>query len=160
MTAWIALGLTTAFAGTEIGNRRPFGLGIQLGTFSGLTGKLYLARRNAIDFSIGTGYGDRWSDSFHVHVTYHQHFAPLTEGRGVSIPWRVGIGGFINSGDYWVFDRYVGKGAILGARAPIGLDFDLERAPVQFYVEVALDLSLIPGVAGGLDAGLGGRFYF
>lgn len=163
MSLFLALGLsTTALAGTEIGASRPFGLGLQLGTFSGLTGKLYLtsSRRTAIDFSLGTGYGDVVWNNFHAHVTYSWHFSPLTSGRGVTIPWRVGIGGFVNSGDYWVFDGFQGRGVIVGARVPIGLDFDLEEAPVQLYVEIAPNVALFPGVAAGLGAGLGGRFYF
>lgn len=164
MTGWVALAWLTANAqaGTEIGARRPFGLGLQLGTFSGISGKVYLgaSRANALDFSVGTGYGERWTDSFHLHVTYSRHFAPLASGGGVTIPWRVGIGGFANTGDYWGFQRYDGRGAILGARAPIGLDFDLEEIALQFYIEVAMNLTVIPGVSAGLDAGLGARYYF
>ena len=147
---------------TEIGRNRDFGLGVQLGTFSGLSGKYYLGRgrENALSFGLGTGYGSSFYNSFHAHVTYSQHFAPLASGDGVTIPWRIGIGGFVNSGNYFVFDDYVDDGFLLGARAPIGLDFDLEDVPVQIFVEVAIDLLIFPGIAPGLDAGLGFRYYF
>lgn len=147
----------TALA-TEIGSR-PFGLGIQLGTPSGLTGKYYLGSRvSAISFAVGGAYGDVLYDSFFAHATYELHFEELTAGSGVAIPWRIGIGGWLASGDYWVYGP--GRDLILGARVPIGLDFDLEEAPVQFYVEVAFSMSVFPGIGAGLDAGLGVRYYF
>ena len=43
---------------------------------------------------------------------------------------------------------------------PVGLDFDLETAPVQFFVEIGVDLVLYPGIWAGLDAGIGARYYF
>lgn len=153
------LALTAQVHATEIGSSRPFGLGIQLGTPSGLSGKFYLGgRRNAIDFGVGAWYGDGFYDSFYAHGTYSWHFPELTSGGGVAIPWRAGVGGWIASG-YWGWGRYRSD-AILGVRVPIGLDFDLETAPVQFFVEAALAMSIFPGIAAGLDAGIGARYYF
>lgn len=158
---WVFLAGTAWSSATEIGTPRPFGLGIQLGTFSGVTGKFYLRqRRNAIDFAVGTAYGGTFRNSIHAHVTYHEHFPELTSGRGVSIPWRIGIGGWINAGSNWVFPQYDNQGVIVGARVPVGIDFDLEDAPVQFYAEIAFDLAIIPGIAAGLDGSIGVRYYF
>ena len=136
------------------------GLGIQLGTPSGLTGKYYLDKRStAISFALGSAYGDVLYDSFYAHVTYTLHLDPLTSGSGVTIPWRLGIGGWLASGGYWVYTP-AHNDLILGARVPIGLDFDLESTPVQFYVEAAFSMSVFPGIGAGLDAGLGVRYYF
>ncbi len=158
---WLLLASVASAAPSEIGNPRPFGLGIQLGTFSGLTGKHYLnGRRNAIDFAVGTAYGGTFRNSIHAHVTYHEHFTELTSGNGVSIPWRLGIGGWINAGSNWVFPQYRDEGLIVGVRVPVGLDFDLEDVPVQFYAEIAFDLSIVPGISAGLDGSVGVRYYF
>ena len=160
MIALLALAtMGTATASSQIGASRDFGLGIQLGTFSGITGKYYLrGRTHALDFAIGGGYGQSFVNSFHTHVTYSVHFKPLASGGGVRIPVRVGVGGWVNSGNYWAFRN--ANGVLVGARAPVGLDFDLERAPVQFFVEVALNLAVIPFISAGLDAGIGARYYF
>jgi len=140
---------------------RTFGIGAQLGTFSGVTGKVYMrARHTAVDFALGTAYGHTFSESVHAHVTFHEHFGPIVEGSGVTIPWRLGIGGWFNGGSNLVFPKYEDEGMIVGARAPIGLDFDLEDVPVQLFVEVALDLALVPGIAATFDASIGGRYYF
>jgi len=156
MLILLSLGALASAADTEIG-ARPFGLGVQLGAPSGITGKVYLGgRTNAIDFSVGTTYGDSFADSLYAHGTYSVHFPALARGGGVTIPWRVGLGGWLANGR-WAFGD---NGTVIGARAPIGLDFDLEGAPLQFYIEVAAVLSVLPGVDLGVDGGLGARYYF
>jgi len=157
----LALGLLAAAPAahaTDIGSSRPFGLGIQLGSPSGITGKYYLGgRQNAVSFAVGAYYGSGYYDSFWVAGSYDFHITELASGQGVAIPWRVGIGGFLGSDGY--YGRRRGD-AVIGARVPVGLDFDLESAPVQFYVEVAANLVLYPGIWAGLDAGIGARYYF
>jgi len=151
-----------AFASsTEVGSPRDFGLGVQVGTFSGITGKFYLRDRyRALDFAVGTAYGGTFSSSLHAHVTYHEHFGPIVSGGGVTIPWRLGIGGWLNAGSNWIFPQYDDQGLIVGVRAPVGLDFDVEDVPAQFFVEIAFDLAIVPGIAAGLDGSVGARYYF
>jgi hypothetical protein len=155
-----ALALAPAEASaTEIG-ARPFGLGIQLGAPSGITGKLYMGgRRNAIDFALGAYYDDVFYNNAFVQVSYHWHFPELTSGSGVTIPLRIGVGGWLTSGA-WRFGYYRGYDVIIGGRVPFGVDFDLETAPVQFYVEVAFAMAVVPFIGAGLDAGIGFRYYF
>ena len=154
-----ALALAPSAHATEIGSSRPFGLGIQLGSPSGITGKYYLGgRQNALSFAVGSQYDGGFYSGLWVTGAYDFHIAELTSGSGVTIPWRVGVGGFLATGSYG-WGRYYGN-VYLGARVPVGLDFDLETAPVQFYVEVAANLVLYPGIYGGLEAGIGARYYF
>jgi hypothetical protein len=83
--------------------------------------------------------------------------AELASGDGVSIPFRIGVGGFVTSRYY----RYVDYGeVVVGARVPFGLDFDLDDAPVQFWIEVAVDVTVLPPLGVGADAGIGFRYYF
>jgi hypothetical protein len=155
----LALAVAPTASATEIGSSRPFGLGIQLGSPSGITGKYYLGgRRNALSFALGSHYGDDFYDGLWLTGSYDFHMTELASGGGVAIPWRVGVGGFLATNSYG-YGRYR-NGAFLGARVPVGLDFDLEQAPVQFYVEVAANLVVWPGIYGGLDAGIGARYYF
>jgi len=148
-----------AHAATEIGTSRAFGLGLQLGEPTAITGKVYLdGRVNAIDFSFGSYYNYGFANDIYVQASYHAHLVELTSGRGVTIPFRIGIGGFLNSG-YWRFDNDV-EDVVFGARVPFGLDFDLEKAPFQFYVEVAFNVAVIPFVGVGADGGIGARYYF
>jgi hypothetical protein len=154
---WMIVAVAQA---TEIGSSRPFGLGVQLGAPSGITGKVYLGgRRNAIDFLVGSwDNDDYWYDGVWVQVAYHWHITELTSGSGVAIPFRVGVGGFLANNYYkGYFDDDL---AVLGARVPVGLDFDLEEAPVQCWLEVAIDVTVVPPLGIGADGGIGVRYYF
>lgn len=146
---------------TEVGSSRPFGLGIQLGAPTGITGKVYLGgRRNAIDFAFGGAYVDRyWWGGVWAQASYHWHITELTSGNGVTIPFRVGVGGFLSTA-YYDWGWRGGYDAVIGARVPVGLDFDLEEVPLQFYVEVAVDVTVLPPLGVGVDGGIGGRYYF
>lgn len=157
---WI-VALALSAHGTEIGTRRPFGLGVQLGAPTGITGKVYLGgRRNALDFLVGGAYYDNGSywGGFWGQVSYHWAVATLANTDGVDIPFRIGVGGFVSNHYYqWVDGPY---DAVIGARVPFGLDFDLDDAPVQFYLELAIDVTVLPPLGVGADAGFGVRYYF
>ncbi len=169
---WIAaLGLATpahavdfehgySLGASEVGSARKFGLGLHLGTFSGLTGQYYLGEQNALTAVVGAAYGFGVYNAFHVTVTYNQYLGSLADTADVDIPWRVGVGGWLNSGGYLGYDRVRGRGTLLGARVPAGVDFNLTSVPLQFYVEVAFALVVVPVVVPGLDAGIGARWYF
>jgi hypothetical protein len=158
-TALLALALTTEASATEIGNGRNLGLGIQLGSPTGLTGKYYLGgRRNAVSFALGSQYDGGFYSGVWVTGSYDFHIEELVNEPEFALPLRVGIGGFLATGSYRF--GYYRDDLFLGLRTPIGLDFDLTGAPVQIYIEVAFDLVLYPGIYGGLDAGLGVRYYF
>ncbi len=163
MLALMAMSATTAEA-TEIGSSRQFGLGIQLGSPTALTGKLYMGgRQNALDFALGTFYDNYGPyDSLWVHVSYHWHLVELTSGGGVAIPFRIGVGGFLNTFDYdyWDNDYYLDNDLAVGVRVPFGLDFDLESAPVQFYIELAPEITILPPLYILGDGGIGVRYYF
>jgi hypothetical protein len=148
---------TVAHGGTDIGSSRKFGLGIQLGEPSGLTGKVYTnGRSNAVDFTVGGGYyGEPFGPyGFAAQVAYHWHLETLASGGGVTIPFRIGVGGWFVTDYGWADDAYI------GARVPFGVDFDLESAPFQFYIEAAFRLGVIPGFGAGVDAAIGARYYF
>lgn len=155
--------VATASASTEIGESRPFGLGLQLGSPTGISGKIYLGgRRNAIDFTAGSGAygaGYYWGNGFYGQVAYHWHVQELTSGNGVAIPFRVGVGAFLTTGGAYAYYGWgrAGYNNVVGARVPFGLDFDLEEAPVQFWIEAAIDVTLY-GI--GYDGGIGARYYF
>ena len=158
-TTLLALALSTNAHATEIGNERNFGVGVQLGSPTGLTGKYYLGgRQNAVSFALGSHYDGGFYSGVWVTGTYHFHIEDLVTEPEFTMPLRVGVGGFLATGS-WAFDRHH-YNTWLGVRAPVGLDFDLTNVPLQIYIEVAFDLVVYPGIFGGLDAGVGVRYYF
>ena len=158
-SALLALALTTDAQATEVGSSNPFGLGIQLGSPSGLTGKYYLGgRQNAVSFAVGSHYDGGFFSGLWVTGSYDFHMMDLVTEDAFVMPFRIGVGGFLATGSYG-FGRYRGD-VYLGARVPFGLDFDFTAAPMQVYVEVAANLLMVPAFNGGLDGGIGFRYYF
>jgi hypothetical protein len=116
-------------------------------------------RQNALSFALGSQYDGGFYSGLWVTGSYDFHIVELVNEPEFAMPLRVGVGGFLATGSYG-FGRYTRDDVYIGARVPLGLDFDLSAAPVQIYLEVAANLVLYPGIYGGLDAGLGVRYYF
>ncbi len=162
----LMIGLLGGFGGvaeaSEVGSR-PFGLGVVLGDPTGLSAKLYLGSgANAIDFALAFDTydsRDRYDgDALYFHATYLWHPSVLASGSVAEMPWHVGVGGFAES------DRFGGRNDGyddgIGVRVPIGLDVNLEGAPIQFFGDIALRVGILPGTYIDFDLGLGARYYF
>lgn len=158
MPLMLALTLGQQASATEIGDR-PFGLGVILGDPSGLSAKYYLGGRStALDFALAFDtYGptDGW---MYFHGSYLIHPSVLGRGDGVEFPWHVGIGAFAMSGRFG--NDVVDDLDFVGLRVPLGVDADLEAIPLQFFADLALRVSIIPGTDIDFDAGIGARYYF
>ena len=177
----ILLFSTTAQA-TEVGNSRGFGLGFQLGSPSGFTGKAFLDRGSAIDFGIGWhGYGwyrrgRCWDDrrdvwyacdpgwryrNWSIHLDYLWEDV-LAQGSA-RLDWHIGVGGrLIVWDDDYYYDRY-GEHDDFGliARMPLGLDLTFRRPDfLEVFFEIAPGLFVVPFVDFNMDAVIGVRFYF
>jgi len=153
--------LPMSAAATDVGqNGHAFGLGLQLGAPSGITGKYYLGgRRNAIDFVLG-GFLDTnrgFNNSIYLQGSYLWHPSTLAQDPAFDLDWYVGVGGFV-----WDLGAWTGAA---GVHVPIGLAFDLNDPAVsqlQFYGEAALNINIISNGFGwyGLALAIGGRYYF
>lgn len=135
----------------QASNRGPLGIGLILGEPSALSGKYMFAAHSGAQLHVGYGIGNRGRLIVIGDYLFHFHtvIAPI-KGAGRLVPY-VGVGGRlgISSGD-----------PVLGVRFPVGLSFWLSAAPLEFFVEVAIGLGLIPSTQHLIDGGLGGRFYF
>jgi hypothetical protein len=128
----------------------PIGLGIILGEPTGLTGKLLFGTHG---FQLHLGYGIERRGRFVLIGDYLFHFLqaiPPIQNAGRLAPY-VGVGGRLGVRD---------DNALLGIRFPLGLAFFLRAAPIEFFVEIALGIGLIPETVAIIDGGIGGRFYF
>jgi hypothetical protein len=135
----------------------PFGLGLMIGSPTGISGKIYLSQRNAIDFAVGGAFLGR--RGLHVHADYLWHPVMLVNDAGFFMPLYVGVG-------VRVLDHGRGRGddddVHVGARVPVGILFDFKRVPIDVFLEVALILDFIRdhGDVLDLNAGVGVRYYF
>jgi hypothetical protein len=143
-------------AGTARADGGPFGLGLILGSPTGIDGKLYFNKQNALDFAVGEAFVNE--RGFHLHADYLWHPVMLTQDEAFFLPFYLGIGGrFLDH------ERHTDSAAHLGVRAPLGILFDFKRIPLDVFLEVALVVDIIRPSEDDivdLNVGVGVRYYF
>jgi len=150
---------------------KGFGLGIMLGSPTGLSGKYFLGPSTAIDFGLGGIGCCRGRRGVTAHADFLWHPVSLISDKAVELPLYVGIGGRVY--DYeWKHNDHYHDGGALGLRAPLGISFDLNRTPIDIFVELALVADFIyddsdpndnfdhDGVYVDIDGAFGVRYYF
>lgn len=146
---------------------KTFGVGLQFGAPTALTGKFMLTPESGIVVGIGAGYGFFFDPALSLHVDYLYHPTLLFQNEGVKLSWFIGGGGWIGlfqgrRYSYVVpgYTYYYGSPLFLAARVPIGLSLALQSIPLEFYLEGVPALSIFPVISFGLGFDLGVRFYF
>ena len=172
-TLGIALFATTAAArprpeGRLTGRRfeanKTFGLGLELGAPTGITGKYFLSTDRALDFGVGDiyNYFDRFG--LHVYADYLFHPVSLVSTEAFELPLYVGVGG-----RFWDFEDRGTPGNdqafAIGFRVPVGVSFDFNTVPLDVFVQVVPVLDFFSGYARhsvylDLDASVGIRYWF
>ena len=141
----------------------PFGLGLIIGSPTGLSMKYYLGESgHAIDAAVGFAFVS--SSGIHVHADYLWHPLVLTSDPAFKLPLHVGVGARILDHDR---GRDGNDDLHVALRVPVGVTFDFTQIPLDVFLEVAL-LVDFHGEEGkdndnlGLDlnAGVGVRYYF
>ncbi len=140
-------------AGPAQAGPKNLGLGLVLGEPTAVSGKVWMNSENAFDFAIG-GFGyyyGRHYGGLNVHGDYLWHrygvFGGPGEDAGRKMPLYLGLGGLFASPD------------VAGVRGVIGVTY-LFDAPFDVFFELAPTMVVVPFAGFGIDAGLGGRFYF
>ena len=101
----------------------PFGLGIILGDPSGLSAKLFLDGRHAVDFALDFSFRD---DAMYIHADYLLHIKQFTSrkaGNHLFLPY-VGVGGKLGIRDNHDDDHHGhdhDNSGSLGVRVPLGI---------------------------------------
>ncbi|MFP4431689.1 MAG: hypothetical protein ACLFPV_10605 [Spirochaetaceae bacterium] len=127
---------------------RGFGAGIVLGEPTGLTAKVWMGERSALDAAAAWSFvGD---GSLYVHGSYHYHLSsPVGIEEGELLPY-VGVGGKVLFADDPEF----------GIRVPLGAGYFFETVPIELFLELAPGLQLYPATSADFTGGIGGRYYF
>jgi hypothetical protein len=150
---------------------KTFGLGLELGEPTGLTGKLFVSSNAALDFGIGYAYQNYYyDDGLHIYADFLFHPTVLAHADAFELPFY--IGGGIR---YWDFDfcdpqgicTY--RGSAVGIRVPIGIDFDFNRAPIDIFLQIVPVIDFLHGdyydryrdrTHLAVDPSVGFRFWF
>jgi hypothetical protein len=155
----------------EFSANKTFGLGLELGQPTGLTGKYFLSDSNALDFGAGYIYHNRWygEDGVHLYLDYLWHPFSLVSAEAFELPFFIGVGG-----RFWDFDycdaRNCGYGgSAIGVRVPLGLAFDFNDVPLDIALNVVPTFDFIGGdyydryndrTHFGIDVSLAIRYWF
>ena len=127
---------------------RGFGLGVILGEPSGISGKSWLSKNTALAGAVA------WSlereGALHLHLDHLFHdFDSMPVEQGI-MALNYGFGGRI---------KFAEKSTV-SIRIPIGLNYLLENAPVDLFMELVPMLDLIPTTEFNLNGGIGVRYFF
>lgn len=147
----IVLALGTSQARAADSSFKPengFGIGFVLGVPTGITASLPLGPTNAVNATIG--YDLNGPTNLYAHADYVwflRDFAPLEGGR---LAFYYGPGAFSE----------ISRDAALGVRAVAGLEYRLDAHPLQFFLEIAPGMTVLPETRAESGAGLGLRFFF
>ena len=140
-----------------------FGLGLILGSPTGLSLKFYLGQDTAIDGAVGAAFAG--GSGIHAHADLLWHPWVLAREDVFDLGVYLGLGGRILSHN----QRDRGDDYHLGARGPVGLVFDFSKGeiPLDAFVEIALVVDFVAAAVQDestieitANAGLGARYYF
>jgi hypothetical protein len=129
-----------------------FGLGLILGDPTGISAKLWMTQRTALDGCFGWSFGDNGFTRIHVDYLWHSPIR-VDEGR---LWCHYGVGGAMWLGNRHHTDDDLG----LGARGVLGLEYQFRRSPFSLFGEVAPTMNIVPGGWFDMEGGAGFRFYF
>ena len=126
-----------------------FGIGIIVGEPTGLSSKIWLNHRSAIDLAAAWSFADE--TALHLHGDYVTHFYDLIDVSKGSLPLYVGVGGRVKFGENDDF---------IGIRVPVGLAYIFDGVPVDIFLEVVPLLDVAPDTEFTMNAAIGVRYFF
>lgn len=128
---------------------QPLGVGVMIGSPTGLSGKYHLDNNQAIDGALGISLGSRARVNVHSTYLFHRENA-LYFQDDYPLDLYYGMGGRMKFAD----------DIIMGVRLPVGLVHNFEGRTADFFGEVAPVVDFIGRVGLDLHLGIGARYYF
>jgi hypothetical protein len=147
LCAFAIIALLSAPAEVQARQGGNFGVGFIAGDPSGLSGKLWLNDKNALDFIAGFSIQDDWISLNADYVWHEFGLIPVSKGQ---LPLYYGMG-------LWTS---VSSNAAIGARGIVGLEYLFPSAPLDVFLEIGPGAQILPSTGFGLSGGLGMRFFF
>ncbi len=147
--------IAAANSNAKVNEDKSFGLGLMVGEPTGFTFKYWIDKKYAIDGGLSWSFtGD---EGVVIHSDYLFHDYKLNNSE----QWPA----YYGAGLLLKFEEDNGKkhdgDTIFGFRFPFGMTYFFEdKAPYEFYIEIAPVLELAPDIDISANAGIGLRFYF
>jgi hypothetical protein len=147
-TAIVALSLVASPAVSQPPGH--FGMGMMVGEPTGLSGKLWLNGRSAVDGGLAWSFDG--PDGIELHSDYLRHDFQLFSARSGALGLYYGAGGRLE-----INER---ADDALGLRIPVGLNYVFERAPMDLFFEVAPIVNVLPETEFESSVAIGARYFF
>jgi hypothetical protein len=135
--------------GAQPGKTGDLGLGVILGSPTGLSGKYWLTPKTAVDGALAWHFGR--DDRLQIHSDFLWHI-PI---RQLEVP-NGEMPGYVGAG----LRVITGNRSEAGLRIPLGLAYLFRPAPLEFFLEIVPVMEFAPDTDAELDAGIGVRYYF
>ncbi|MCG6918974.1 MAG: hypothetical protein LJE89_15685 [Deltaproteobacteria bacterium] len=142
ITVLLLLGTATA--------DEQFGLGITLGVPTGLNGKYFLDKYNALD--AGFGWSPDSDHDFHIYADYLYHIYSLIDSGTGETPIYLGVGTRAVFRDH--------KDNKAGFRFPLGVEHLFKSVPFDVFAEIVPIFNVSPDTEFDMEGAVGARFYF
>ena len=145
-------------SGAAAQSDRDFGMGLIIGDPTGLSLKGFLSPETAIDGAVGLELIN--GDDLSIHADFLWQF-PIKQWPSAALDLYLGVGPVLGIHDHGRGNKEHDDGNVhIGARAPFGLAVMFNPARFDVFLEVAAKLWLVEKVHLGLDAAIGGRYWF
>lgn len=152
-------------SGKRFEANKTFGLGLELGTPLGLTGKYFISGDRAIDFGVGDSYSYFGRNGLNVYGDYLFHPVSLASTEDFELPLYIGLGA-----RFWDFGATRADGTndnavAIGFRVPVGIAFDFNNLPMDTFFQIAPVLDFFANydphtVYLDIDVTVGIRYWF
>jgi hypothetical protein len=149
---------------------KTFGVGIELGEPTGLTGKYFFSDKAAIDFGLGWIYGHYYyGNGAHLYADFLYHPISLVSTDAFELPLFIGVGFRFWDFDYCYRDLCGYHDSAFGIRIPFGIAFDFNNAPIDIFLQLVPVIDFVGDDYynrygdrnhAGIDASVGFRFWF
>lgn len=128
----------------------PMGVGLFLGQPTGITFEMDLAPASWVDFKAAWNFGGA-GFSIILQGNYEYAFLNKLAINELALSPFAGVGAAVNLYD---------GGVAVGARIPAGVSHRMRNIPIELFLELGLDVYLLPAFDIGISGGLGARYRF
>lgn len=141
---------------------RKFGLGLQLGFPTALSGAMALGGSNVLVAGLGL-HTNFFNPQLSLHVDFHHGMSELARAQAFNLNWYLGGGGWLLLSTFSRspgFFAYIDSNFALLGRGVVGLSMLFREVPAELYAELTPALLVFPGIGLGLGASIGARSWF
>jgi len=127
-----------------VNHKNGWGLGLMLGSPTGISAKYWLGGSNAVDFAVGGGPGLRF------HADHLWGLDQLMKDTSeMTLDMYLGAGGVVGfirtyHTGYYRREFEDDEMGFVGARMPFGIDCRLRKTPLEFGLELAPEILMTP----------------